>query len=537
MWGKGDGAANKNLELPLLVTAFAVSAVAVHVARYWRPLAVGASLIVTGFLLWAVNRASSEPFELAGLTFALQPLTRDYLRVAVVQSGALAISTALGTTRRSLGFLFWSWIAWLIALVGNDFVVGVFAWAAGLATMVIAMEPRRTRRVGGAATYLVLIVIAGASLLIGHRFIELYPLTPEQLSLISSAVLFLAWGLGLMLALIPFALWLGPLADETPLPILAVLLGLGQPIGLWLLYELIGQYPRLLELSALVTIMTYGGLACIMGGGVLCAFERRAGRLMSWAALYALGFVLLDLSRGTPEGTAYAVLEIFARTMGLGLMASGLTIARHVENRWVNAAAVFVFSLGGLQLAGLGLGLSLTARWNALLEIQALDQRVFYLLMLSLLGVALGVIQYASAWLARGHEFGPTPSRDGSATRPYSTAPPSREDAASARSRRAHCLSSRVLRVGALWLPNVPRARRALHTLVQDKLGAARHRLVNRVPARIRRGAWLLNRYWRVAVGIALLGALAVFAIGYSWTPRLWFDHVLETVSQLAFLR
>ena len=60
---------------------------------------------------------------------------------AMALSGVLAIATSFSDTRRALGFLYWSWIVWLVALLVNDFVVGVFAWSAGLATMVIAMEP------------------------------------------------------------------------------------------------------------------------------------------------------------------------------------------------------------------------------------------------------------------------------------------------------------------------------------------------------------------------------------------------------------
>src|SRR5262249_21686448 len=158
------------------------------------------------------------PYEFFGVTFDLQPLARDYLAAAMAISGILAIATSFADTRRVLGFMFWSWTAWLVALLVDDFVVGVFAWATGLAAMVIAMEPRRVQRVGGAAYFLVLVIIASAALLIGHRFIQLYPLTPDQTSLIDSSVLFLTWGLGIMLAVVPFMLWLGPMADETPLP-------------------------------------------------------------------------------------------------------------------------------------------------------------------------------------------------------------------------------------------------------------------------------------------------------------------------------
>ena len=480
--------------LGVLLALFAGSAVVVHVARYWRPLAFLASVAATVLLVWAVRGATSDTLDLFGLTFTLQPLARDYLLAALTLSGVLAIATSFGDTRRSLGFMFWSWIAWLVALSVNDFVVGVFAWATGLAAMVIAMEPRRAQRVGGAAYFLVLIIIASALLLIGNRFAELYPLTPDQISLLESSVLFLTWGLGLLLAVVPFFLWLGPMADETPLPIIAILLGLGQPIGLWLLYALIGQYPRLLEQSNLLTILTYGGIAAIIVGGGLCAVERRAGRLMSYGALYALGFVLLDLSRGTLEGTVYAVIETFARALSLGLIAASITIARTFERRWIKSLALVVFLLGVLNLAGLAPGVSLATRWNLLLEFQATDARVFFAIVLATIGVLIGMTSFMGMWLQSiAQRPEPAPMQD----KAPSSAPPS-------------------LRI---------------------RLTRGVSQFTARVPPPFRRVTRSITRNWRALAALVLLLALAAFILWYSWAPNVWYQRAVDTVGQLAFIR
>ncbi len=491
------------IALPLLLILFAASAVVLHVARYWRPLAFAASVTATILLVWAVLNATNDSFEFSGLSFALQPLARDLLLAAMALSGILAIATSFGETRRTLGFLFWSWIVWIVALLVNDFVVGVFAWAAGLAVMVLAMEPRRVQRVGGAAYYLVLIIIAGAMLLLGHRFVQLYPLTPDQTSLIELSVLFLTWGLGLLLAIVPFLVWLGPMADETPLPIIAVLLGLGQPIGLWLLYQLIGQYPRLLELSNLLAIFTYGGVAAIVVGGALASLERRAGRLMSFAALYALGFILLDLSRGTLEGMTNAVLETFARALGLTLMAASITIARTVENRWVNAIALVVFIFGALNLAGIAPGIALATRWNLLLELEATDARLFYLAMASTIGILIGATRFVMQWLA---QFESQPHR----VQEYN--PPPLADAP---------------------LPLVARLRAG----TRQRLTALGNRLAQRIPPPLRRGTNAVTREWRAVAGTLLLVGLAVFLLYYSATPNIWAERALEATQQLPFLR
>lgn len=488
----------------LLVLGFAASAVVVHVARYWRPFAFAATVAATIGLVWGVQNAATEPVEFFGVVLTFQPLARDYVLAATVLSGILAIATSFGETRRTLGFLFWSWIVWLVALLVNDFVVGVFAWAAGLAAIVIAMEPRRAQRVGGAAYYLVLIIVAGAMLLLGHRFVQLYPLTPDQVSLIDSSVLFLTWGLGLLFGVVPFLVWLGPMADETPLPIIAVLLGLGQPIGLWLLFELIGQYPRLLELSNLSAIFSYGGIAAIVIGGGLCGLERRAGRLMTFAALFALGFVLLDVARGTLEGTTNAVLECFARAFGLALVAASITIARTVERRAVNYIAVVVFIFGALNLAGIAPGIALANRWNLLTELEATDARLFYLVMLATVGVLIGTARFVMLWLAQINAQAPTESEF--------TLPVSAPDAP---------------------LALVARMRNAARTGAET-LGRNIARLI---PSPLRRGANLLANEWRTFAGIVLLLALGLGILYYSATPGIWFERALETTQQLPFLR
>lgn len=493
------------MALSLLVVLFGVSALVVHVARYWRPLAFLASVAATFLLVWAVRNTSELPFTFFGLSFQLQPLSRDYLAVAMLFSGILAIAVSFGDTRRTLGFLFWSWTAWLVALTVNDFVVGVFAWATGLAAMVLAMEPRRLQRVGGAAYFLVLIIVATAALLIGHRFLQLYPLTPDQLGLIDSGVLFLTWGLGILLAIVPFILWLGPMADETPLAIIAVLLGLGQPIGIWLLYALIGQYPRLLEGSNLLAILGYAGIVTLLVGGLVCALERRSGRYMSFAGLFALGFILLDLSRGTLEGMTFAVIETFARVLGLVLIAASLTIARNLESRRVQYIAVPIFLLGALALAGLAPGVSLASRWTLLLELELTDLRFFLLAMLATLGVLIGAARFVMLWLRQV-----IPDQPQVIEHQYNmadTAPPN--------------------------LPRIARARRWVRSQL-DRLGQS---IVSAVPTPIRRAARGAQRNWRPLAASGLLVLLGAFFLVYSWTPQFWFDRALDTVSQLAFLR
>ena len=159
-----------------------------------------------------------------------------------------------------------------------------------------------------------------------------------------------------MLAVVPFMLWLGPMADETPLPVIAVLLGLGQPIGLWLLYALIGQDPRLLEFSNLLVISFLrwhysdcGGRTAVQHGAPRGAFDEFCSH------------VALGLSSSIYPAHSGRHIErgvgMILRALGLTLMAASVTIGRAVDNRWVNYVAVVIFILGALNLAGIAPGL------------------------------------------------------------------------------------------------------------------------------------------------------------------------------------
>ncbi len=382
----------------------------VHLTHYWRRVPFVFILLGTALLVWNVAFASANSIDILSVTLAFEPASRDLLTLGLGLSGALALATTFQRDRISLSFLFWSWIPWSLALEVNDFVVAVFGWALGMVAIVLAMKPRKYQRASGAAYFLVFVVFASASLLLANRFAVLYPLTPEQTSLISLAILFLTFGLGLLLALFPFHFWVGPLTDDAPLPISALLLGLGQPIGLWLLFRLLSQYSWLSDKSNLFDIIALGGAATVIVGGVMAAFERRAGRLLGYTAMFTLGLALLDVSRATHEGIAYGGMELTARAVGLAVFACAITINQAVEDRWVQRVSLGAFLLAALSLVGVRLGVSFFERWNLITELAGADLRLVGLVLLAHIGVLVGSVRFArSWWLAEQQETEPQP--------------------------------------------------------------------------------------------------------------------------------
>lgn len=526
------------MSLLVLLVIVAGSAFVIQVTRYWRPLSFVVTLATSLVILWSAAHLTPDTVEFGGLTFTIQALAHEYVVVGLGLSGALALATTYNTSRSGLGFTFLSWVPWLIALAVNDFVLGVLAWGAGLVVLSLAMQPRRIQRAGGAAYYLVIVIVGAACLVVAHRFIELYPLTPDQVSLLQSAVLFIAWGLGLVLALVPFNIWLGPAADETPLPIIALLLGLGQPIGLWLLISLLGQTPRLIDLTDLLTLMTYAGVAAVVVGGFLCLFERRAGRLLSFAALFTMGMVLLDLSRGTRDDIAYSALEVFSRALGLTIMAAGITIGTNVDSAWTRRVAVGAFLLGGLDLAGLRIGVSLAERWTVLVEVAPTNALIFWALVLAHVGVMIGVVTYVSGWLrSEWREFAAhaQPSSPLNAAPSFSMASlpalPGVKPDSNQGLINAAPTSGTDKGTPVRDLPS------SIGISAQTRWYKVRGKLGRRLPHLIAGTVGNAVRRWQVWTSVVLLCLLCVVLIIFSLTPALWFERVVASVEQLQLLQ
>lgn len=381
-----------------IVVLLATVAAVTQITRRWPKIAGVTIALATFVLIVNVANASTNSIDVLSVSLAQDPASRDFVAVGLLLTAALALATIFRRDRVSLSFLYWSWPAWYVAFVVNDFVVAVFAWTLGLIIAVFGMKPRKHHRASGAASYLVVVVLSAVSLLLANRFVILYPETPERTELIQFAVLFLCWGFGLAFALFPFQFWVGPMTDDAPLPTAAAILALGQPIGLVLLFRFLNQNLWLVEKADIFQLMQLGGILATIFGGLLAAVERRAGRLLGYAAIFAFGFALLDLSRASPEGLAYSALEMLARAVGLTLLASAVTIGRGVENPAVRRVSQAAVLLAGLDLVGLRLGVSLDERWNVFLQLAGSDLRFLAIILLAHAGVLVGVVRFSRDW-------------------------------------------------------------------------------------------------------------------------------------------
>ncbi len=382
------------MSIALLVVTSLGTGLAIRLLRRLPRLVFVASLIGTALLGAILISAPNTPVDFFGRTLALDTGARAFVWLAVGIAAALAFFGPLtfqpaadlpaAIIANSQGaFFFWSLAPIIVAITLDSFPLAVFFWAIGLIVLLLMAAPRREGRVGGAAQFLLLTVVAVACLFLSNRLLDLYPLTPENLDLVRNAVVFLALGLGLLLAVVPLHIWLGPLADEMPPLGVAFLVGVAQPVGLWLLFQRMSGALWLIDRSPLLTVLLFGGALTVPMGALLALSERRDGRFIAYLSLVALGHALIGLSLGTRIGLASALLAILNRALGVALVAGGISFVRHhPERRWQLVGGISIL-VGGLTLAGIPPMLGFAARWSAYRDLAASNLPLVALLLVS----------------------------------------------------------------------------------------------------------------------------------------------------------
>ena len=378
----------------LLVVACIATGLAIRLLRRLPRMVFAASLVGAGVLVAILVAAPSAPADFFGRTLSLDAGARAFLWMAIGLAVALALFGTLSFEQLSESpaaiiansqgaFFFWSLAPLVVAIVLDSFPLAVFFWAIGLIVLLLMATPRREGRVGGAAQFLLLTVVGVACLFLFNRMYELYPLTPENLDLVQTAVIFLTLGLGLLLGAAPLHIWLGPVADELPPLGIAFLAGVAQPVGLWLLFRRMSDTLWLTTRSPLMAILLFGGGLTVVLGAVLALTERRVGRFIAYLSLVGLGQALIGLSLGTRLGLGGALLATLNRALGTALVAGGFAfVQHHPERRWQVIGGIAIF-LGGLTLAGLPPMLGFAASWSIYRDLASGNPSLLLLLLAS----------------------------------------------------------------------------------------------------------------------------------------------------------
>ena len=337
------------LALPLL------AAVITYLVRRWTILAAFVAALTAGtlaILCWRLPAdrsafvlgqevAFGRPVIIVGRTLLLEPAGQAWLAFVL----ALATVMFLIAWRIPQGRLFFPvslTILSLYALVSllQTFSLAVLAFAISVTLAVFIIQTSWHGSVRGAQRYLLVTLLSVPLLLAAAWLVDQRILSPENAEIARQALLPAVLGFGLLLAVFPFGTWMPALAADAPPIVTAFIFTAGQAMAIYLVLTFLHNAPWLLGEPNMPAVVQLAGLVMAASGGLMAAVQRDLGRLLGYAALSDLGYLLLAFVSAGSQGLSLTLLYLVSRSISIMLMATALAVIR---------ARVGTDSLGGLR--------------------------------------------------------------------------------------------------------------------------------------------------------------------------------------------
>jgi formate hydrogenlyase subunit 3/multisubunit Na+/H+ antiporter MnhD subunit len=307
----------------------------------------------------------------------------------------------------------------LLSLLSGALLIRPLIYAALLieiaaALSVFALQAEESSFTRGGLRYLSFSTLAFPGLLVTHWLLDRYAVTPDDTSLLSASTALLAFSFALWLGVVPFHTWV-PAVISDSIPLSGVfILTVGNNAVWFLLLDFLETYPWLSNHPDFGSFLLLAGVAMVSVGGLLTAAQGRLGSLIGYATLVDNGAALIAMGLNSSLGLMLALLSLFVRPFGLGLMSAGLSglracngdndslnVLKGVGRRapWSTLALVF----GGLSVAGLPVSAGFVWRWSLYRALAPIYPGYAVILILAALGVMTGLWRVLAILLERPH--------------------------------------------------------------------------------------------------------------------------------------
>jgi multicomponent Na+:H+ antiporter subunit D len=352
-----------------VLAAFLSSATAAALATLCLRLPLDRSAFVLG-----QEVAFGRPVVILGRTLILNPASQTWLAFVF----GLAAVLFLLAWRLSQGRAFFASclvVLSLYALIAllQTFSLAVILFAISTTLTMFVLHAGQGTAIRGAQRYLLVTLLAVPLLLAAAWFVDRSLTDPDSIEMARRALLPAALGFGLLLAAFPFGTWMPALAAEAPPMATAFIFTTGQAMALFLTLVFLRDAPSVLDDPATPAVMQLAGLVMAASGGIMAAVQRDFGRLLGYAALSDLGYVLLAWGVGGNQGLTLAMLHGVNRALSLTLLAAALAILRRRAAtdgfaglrgmaRQLPVATTGLM-VGGLALAGFPFTAGFPTRW------------------------------------------------------------------------------------------------------------------------------------------------------------------------------
>ncbi len=405
------------MSLILLIFIPLMIALPVYFVRRYKTVAAFVSLGTTLALIGVCSQAPlNEPAHILGRELMLDDLNR-FLLIFLLSLASLMI---LYAWQVSQGREFLPSLLLILGLLSGAIMIRNFLIAvllleiAGL-IFVFMIRGERPVAVGTALGYLVPLVVAIACLLPVSWLLDSYALHPDNPLLIRFTVIALSLGFGILLAAVPFHSWLPAVAQEAPSAASASLLCIFNLVNLALLLGLLNSHLWLTADSNVLSVISIAGLLTALVGGVLAFAQREPGRLLAYAAIGDMGFILVGLGTGSLTGVTGGLAHAINRSLSVLLVAISLgTLRAYLSGGSVSTlrealrrtpGGIVGYIIGGLALGGFPLSNGFATRWLIYRSLPG-DHRVYlWALLLAGGGVVLGYLRSLSLMLRPSPEL------------------------------------------------------------------------------------------------------------------------------------
>ena len=346
--------------------------------------------------------------ELLGRTMSLQPPDRMYLAFAFSLVSIYFVYAIFLSQGRSFFYLVLIIMGlFSAAIMIESMVVTVLLLEIAATMTVLIVQAGRRQPVRGSLCYLVSMVIALPPLLIAAHLTGLRMLNPVDTTLPQVTAFLLVLGISLFLGAVPFQAWLYAVSIEATPIIVAFLLSITHGVILFKFFGLLYKFPWLASDGNVLLLASVVGLGSVIMGSVLAAFQRDFGKLLAWAALFDIGFLLVGLSSTSDVRLAVLALLVLNRGIAISLVGMGMGILRKERENdlfqamagviWCKPFAVLALGVGGLSLAGFPLTGGFTVRWLAVQGLPVEVQKWAIVLVVAGAAVSIGYLRGISA--------------------------------------------------------------------------------------------------------------------------------------------
>jgi formate hydrogenlyase subunit 3/multisubunit Na+/H+ antiporter MnhD subunit len=349
--------------------------------------------------------AFGRPVVIVGRTLILDPAGQSWLALVF----ALVAVLCLIAWRPAQGRLFFPLsmvilsLYVLVALL-QTFSLAFLVFAMSTAPAVFMVQGDRPGSVRGGLRYVLITLLAVPLLLAAAWLVDQSALATANAELSRLAVVPGVLGFALLLAVFPFGTWMPALAADAPPLVGAFLFTASQAVAIFLALIFLRQVPWPLGDPNALEIVQLAGLVTAVSAGIIAAAQRDLGRVLGYAALSDLGYLLLAFGTGGSQGINLALLHAANRSAPIVLTAASVAVVRSCvgtdafdDLRGVARRLpipILGFLVGGLALAGFPLTGGFPTHWAISRAISA----AHWPWIVALLGASAGIV----AGLLRG---------------------------------------------------------------------------------------------------------------------------------------